>query len=592
MESTLIVHKTTDTVADLLLLYGLMGLLDRLAPSDSRFNPSIKDGNSLYAIELGDVPLDVWIDKASNPSDLVPFIQTSSSKALKAPNGMPGDVIIQYDELRTRTSRYFEALKKLSDKDRKNASEILSEPEPHPQWSIFSFINTEKAIKSYNKFVMTWFAHQDDAFRDLLRIIFDLFSPPNLSDPLSSDPVAKTDRAADAWLDLVEHYGIEASLTETAPQITNPSIGKGGYSTKARGVTEKNLDGFWLLEYLRFAGFYQAGIPISIQHSKDKKIYLPVPKDMRWETAKSVFGEYKKGMYASTAVKIDILSVLRYMTAYLEEWRSAQARRFGPSQPDNHTRAISVVYLKDMGSSRAVMGMNDLPLPRWVRSVETTDDAQHYLDLIEEHRRIVQSLDDRKGDEHALLRCYREFLTTQDLRKLLDFARGYAHVVMSRMNNNEYAPQFTLDHLEEVIMASSNKKLSPILQSTGFRNIAEAIRRSTVIPQYQKAKNKSMTYEVRYGLGDKLVRVSTERHKFMTELSNFMHLYNRETARVAETRGTQFRKAITTEDIDDLTLLIDDYDGDTQLIAGMLVAYGYARDPHLGQKDDNQEENN
>lgn len=126
-------------------------------------------------------------------------------------------------------------------------------------------------------------------------------------------------------------------------------------------------------------------------------------------------------------------------------------------------------------------------------------------------------------------------------------------------------------------------KLKPILENEGFRNIAEAIRRSTVIPQGQKANGRDTLYEIRYGLGDKLIRHSQYPAEFVQELSEFIHAYSRETGRKLETRQQQYRKNITTNDIEAIVDLIDQYDAPT--IANLLVAYGYARAPKTEKTD-------
>lgn len=119
-------------------------------------------------------------------------------------------------------------------------------------------------------------------------------------------------------------------------------------------------------------------------------------------------------------------------------------------------------------------------------------------------------------------------------------------------------------------------KLTPILQNQGFRNVAEAIRRSTVIPQY--IGRKSSNFDVRYGLGQEMKRKAQYADEFIQELAAFMQSYNEENARVYErTKGQSRRKAITTDDIQEIVSLIDEHGAQT--ICNLLIAFGYARDP-------------
>lgn len=120
------------------------------------------------------------------------------------------------------------------------------------------------------------------------------------------------------------------------------------------------------------------------------------------------------------------------------------------------------------------------------------------------------------------------------------------------------------------------RPLSRIIENSGFRNIATAIRRSTVIPQYQKVKGDT-PYEVRYGLAEDLRRKARNRNEFISALSEFMQQYVQENKRVFAREKRAVRADITTKDIAELVQLIDEYD--TLTIANLLIAFGYARDP-------------
>ena len=123
----------------------------------------------------------------------------------------------------------------------------------------------------------------------------------------------------------------------------------------------------------------------------------------------------------------------------------------------------------------------------------------------------------------------------------------------------------------------TEKKFAPILESEGFRNFAYAIRHSTVIPQSRKARGLDTLYDIRYGLGEELKRKATVKEEFIAALMNFAQSYNRENAQVLESRGQQMRRDLRTSDIDDMIRLVDEYG--SEVVAHLLVAYGYAREP-------------
>src|SRR5207248_10764790 len=117
------------------------------------------------------------------------------------------------------------------------------------------------------------------------------------------------------------------------------------------------------------------------------------------------------------------------------------------------------------------------------------------------------------------------------------------------------------------------------------------IRQSTVTAQYRRAQLKDRRYEVRYGLGQELMREASYRDKFVIALSKFLHEYEAETAREEEKVATELKRKLTLEDrrakglraqvdTDSIQAIVDLIDrfGSSELIGAMLIAYGYARE--------------
>lgn len=124
---------------------------------------------------------------------------------------------------------------------------------------------------------------------------------------------------------------------------------------------------------------------------------------------------------------------------------------------------------------------------------------------------------------------------------------------------------------------TNRKDLSPIVENPGFQNIAYAIRHATIIPQTRKANKQDNLYEVRYGLGAELKRKGTVRNEFIAALTDFVHSYNQENVQKLESKGHQLRKDVRTADIAEVVRLVDEYG--SEVIANLLIAYGYAREP-------------
>ena len=122
--------------------------------------------------------------------------------------------------------------------------------------------------------------------------------------------------------------------------------------------------------------------------------------------------------------------------------------------------------------------------------------------------------------------------------------------------------------------------LKPIVETRGFRNIATAMRQSTVTQQFYKVRQNDNTYEIRYGLAEELRRKSRDDKEFIRAISEFLQQYAQENARVSERHKEKpYRKriGITTEDLTQLVELVDTYGAPT--VAALLSAYGYAYDP-------------
>jgi hypothetical protein len=104
-----------------------------------------------------------------------------------------------------------------------------------------------------------------------------------------------------------------------------------------------------------------------------------------------------------------------------------------------------------------------------------------------------------------------------------------------------------------------------------------------VVPQYQKANNQKPLYQIRYGLGDELLRHAQYSDQFLKALGKFAYDYNHENVQKNETRHEQRRRNITTDDLKAVTVLVDQYGSDT--IAHLLVAFGFARSPRNPEPD-------
>jgi hypothetical protein len=302
--------------------------------------------------------------------------------------------------------------------------------------------------------------------------------------------------------------------------------------------------------------------------------------------------------FSETAVRSDILTIINYLQTFLDYIESPPPDEPDPLddedevQPARFMRGFHVVFYKDLGNAAATMNISFLNLPSWVK-IATLDEADIFKAIFVEHKQIVEQFDESISDDLSLLQRYRDFIVANHLEPFFEFTTLFSDYLIRKGEKGGFAPKrLTIENLRRLIV-SNEPELSQILESTGFRKIATAIRRSTISAQYRKKAFDDRRYDVRYGLGRDLMRRAQYQEDFLIALSEFIQSYNQENAQVMETRPGPYRPSITTEDIEEVMRLIDEYPA--ELIAKLLVAFGYAREPRqeeLNQEDELPDEAN
>jgi len=379
--------------------------------------------------------------------------------------------------------------------------------------------------------------------------------------------------------------------TSLSGRIYFLQVPKGQNRAKADKLSMGNVKGFWLLEWLKAVGFYHAALTKQLRGVKDRKTYVLAPSEIDLEVSGKVMHAFRGRMARTeTAIRSDVLASLRYTQALLEftrqrEGASLKARLFKHQRPSRVVSGFYNAFYKNLGNAVATMNLSFIGLPGWIR-VGKEGDVADALDVLAEHEAIVRQFDESHGDAYNLLLLYRDFLSGNDLRPFFKFTTAYSgYFTSQKERRGGYVPQFTTTNLGRLIMHSQEgPRLSNILETPGFQNIAYAIRQATVTAQYRKQQG-DRRYDVRYGLGQQLARKAAYPQEFIAELADFLAKYNAENAQVMEKRAGPYRRSIRTSDIDDIVALIDEFD-DSRLICNLLVAYGYARVPRADDAGD------
>ena len=428
------VDKRGDGPAAATLAHGLMQLLVGLGEKNGfDIDATLHDRHTFYEIELSDPIEEAWLRKG-------PDVRLSFLAAGKQ-FGREGRLLparYDYEAERARLEEYFTLRKQMREAKGSEADaawrERLDAVAPHPDHDFYAKINQMSAISAYNGLVSQWEENQP-FLAEQLRLLLDLFSR-------SPNP---TERIAAEWSAQAKALGWPGKGLAAMLQVVNPSAGKGANRAKAdAAIAPGGLEGFWLIEYLKYLGARHAMIPRVVSKSKDRKSYVLEPQSLSAQRLAPLFREFKRVMWPSSHVKMDVLAVLRWMQLFLRDRATVSSLGFHSAQPDDFVRGLWVTTYKDLGSAVAVMNVSLLNVPRWMRAVESEEAARRYHAIVEEHRRVVESLDEKRSDAHEMLSLYRDFLSGGDLRAFFHFSARYGSYLLQRIERRQFAPQFTL----------------------------------------------------------------------------------------------------------------------------------------------------
>jgi len=412
-------------------------------------------------------------------------------------------------------------------------------------------------------------------------------------------------RAPDPKFDVLSSLrGVEGAPVPdvTALSMLNPHQGKGINSAKANSVTLGNLRNFWIWEWLKFIGLFEAAVVRTVstgRRSSDYKLYVLDPLNISLNAHKSILDHFRLRWGARGSIKLDILSLVQYAGSYLDYAHGfcgsdADEQSWEPIwNPADAVAGFYLAYFKDLGQAHAASNLTYLSMPPWIR-VEGPHEIVSWKNLLDDFRRVAVGIEEEDSSVVELLQDCRAFLSAWELSHFLTFAASLGALVMRERarqgGRHRYIRQMATTTIEEVIRLTKGE-YSKILASEGFKNIARAIRQSTISLQYLPRQQRP--YQVRYGLAQELVRKSLYRDEFVAALAEFVSSYNRENARRAEREGrstssgtvTMFhRRQVTTDDLEEILELIDEFG--TEVVGKLLVGYGYARVPREAEAEE------
>ena len=582
-QDTYYVPKRTGTYSDVLMAYGLAALLHRIFQQvkgpEATWRISLLDGGTHYLVRLSEPVREEWIENIQFFRAPAYYLTRSESDPVP-PDTDTRDVSAMWEMI----AAYGEQRRALRDEGVRGTDleQQLRDLEPPRDWAVVVFVGERKMQAAwsggregaYNRIVKQW-AEARSLLRETIKAILELYASPD-ADP---GPILNT------WNKMARKAGLRAG--ETASQLLNPHQGKGLNEPKANTVRMDNIKNRpWLEEFLKAAGLWHCLAPRQVQDTNDWKVYVLTPLRLSWQAHYEAFERFNRYLWRErgqqTSLKTDITSVLLFTKAWLDyveaAWRDEMDFDVEEVAPEKVVAGFHVAQFKPLSTQAYTMiNLSFLNLPAWSGELQDRADVEALKGVIDEHLDVIHGIEESRSDGFNLLQRYRDFVAGSKWDAFFDFAVGYSHEIMRRLNEGDrWVPTFSPSRLRRLMMAS-NKPLLPIVENPGFQNVAYAIRHSTVIPQSRKARNQDYLYDIRYGLGAELKRKATVRDEFIATLSDFMQSYNQENAQKLENTGQQMRKDLRTSDIEEVVRLVDDYG--PEVVANLLVAYGYAREP-------------
>jgi len=588
-QDTYFVPKRTGTYADVFLAYGLATILDRLAGQAkgefAKPRIEIADSGPYYQIRLSEPVKKDWIQDSLFFRSPAPFLTNQRTPAGEVPpDTNTRDVDATWEQVRT----YQASRSALRDRGVSGSGleQQLRDQEPPGDWTIVAFLGDVRmqAMKIYNRIVGYW-AQSRDRVAEHIRAILRLFSTP-----------WGDEESLQAW-----ERGAGRAIPkarETASQLLNPHQGKGLNEPKANALRIDNIKDLpWLEEFLKAVGLWACLVPRRVVDVEDWKAYVLAPLRLDFRVQREVMARFNRYLWNErrrdeTSLKSDVTSLLLFTRAWLDYVETEQTKEDFDADPaalvpEKAVAGFHVAQFKLLSRNAYTMvNLSFLNLPRWTGTPRLRAEVLALKEVIDEHLAVIREIDETRSDGYNLLRSYRDFVAGNNWSAFFDFAAGYSHEIIRRYNEGaRWVPTFSPSNLGRLIMAG-NKPLLPIVQNEGFQNVAYAIRYSTVIPQSRKAHGQDSLYEVRYGLGAELKRKSTVRDEFIVALSNFMQSYNQENSQKLENTGQQMRRDLRTTDLEEVVRLVDEYG--SEVVASLLIAYGYAREPREVEPDSTQ----
>ena len=375
-------------------------------------------------------------------------------------------------------------------------------------------------------------------------------------------------------------------------QLFTPTAAK-GYSRLKPDSTDRNdktkdkwADPF--LDWLKYRGYFRVACPF-FQGPRGEHIRLlcPVPHDISARALELVARELRRVGYFGGPPKTDAMAVLHIaelLVRHSEEYHDPDAEVWPGLSLAGRTPAaaisgVMITNYQSLGNAKAVSAMSTLSLPGWF-PIKDASGARAWLEILDEHQRVVRGLRDDHSDEIGLLLRYRGFLESREAgaaSALVEFMEHYGPFLLRAREQKRRVRAFRTDHTRRILTAMDTR-LGDILDDPGFQAVATAVRKATVNAQALKAMNRPDYRAIRYDL---LPEIRRKRSlpgvvALMEVVSDFVSSYNVENARRRE-MNKEAPRNVTTDEFAAFSRLVERHG--PSLVGALLGAFGSCREP-------------
>ncbi len=431
-----------------------------------------------------------------------------------------------------------------------------------------------------------------DYFGALVTSIFEVFSTPEQTAISEAEAIAEL---------FEQRTGRKLPTQASAVKIFMPTAVQGvnRVKTDSNKSSDSQKDS-WLNLWLIAAGLFEFGVAERVKVAEktyDWRVVALEPQDISLHQYRAVLDELRKTNPPGGGhgvARFDAELVLKFSKELLnrhpakEQTETKKRRRFGGRSVKDFVTGFSGTHFGSKGQVYGVKEVFDLGLPDWIKPSDR-DDVLAYLQILQEHLSIIQSLTADAGNSE-LLSAYRDFVTGSELGLFFRFQNSYAdYIVRELANPKPRKPRlFSQEGLNIMIQSAYGKKddnwsIAEITENSGFLKIARAINSATVYAGKIQTKNGQieLDWQRNYGLSQRLSSQAGSKKDFIIELTAFLSAYENENLRIAEQLQKDGRKLKrvwpTKEDLDQVIALIDDKRFGPSLVANLLIAYGYSR---------------